>query len=88
MSSENQTQSATVTEERKSSEERPFVDRRANPGSAPGVERRQFTNSYGELSPETQELANAIDQYKLRHRRRFITYDEMLSVIKSLGYHK
>ena len=88
MSNENQAQSATVTEERKSSEERPFVDRRANPGSAPGVERRQFTNSYGELSPETQELANAIDQYKLRHRRRFITYDEMLAVIKSLGYHK
>jgi hypothetical protein len=66
-----------------------FVDRRANPpGNAPGVERRQFSNSYGELSPETQELASAIDQYKLRHRRRFITYDEMLAVIKSLGYHK
>ena len=27
-------------------------------------------------------------QYKLIHRRRFITYDEMLGVIESLGYHK
>lgn len=65
-----------------------FVDRRQNLGMPPGVERRQFSNHYGELSPETQELATAIDQYKLMHRRRFITYDEMLAVIKSLGYHK
>ncbi len=36
-----------------------FVERRQNPGSPPGVERRQFSNSYGELSPESQELANA-----------------------------
>ena len=35
-----------------------------------------------------QELARAIDGYKLRHRRRFITYEEMLSVIKSLGYQR
>lgn len=67
-----------------------FVDRRNYaPGAAcPGVERRQFTNSHDELSPEARELATAIDQYKLMHRRRFITYEEMLSVIQSLGYHK
>ena len=65
-----------------------FVDRRQNMGMPPGVERRQFSNHYGDLSPETQELATAIDQYKLMHRRRFITYDEMLAVIKSLGYRK
>ncbi len=35
-----------------------------------------------------RELALAIDQYKLRHHRRFITYDELLGVIQSLGYHK
>ena len=35
-----------------------------------------------------QELALAIDRYKLAHRRRFITYEEMLSVVKSLGYSK
>ena len=36
--------------------------------------------------PMPSELAQAIDQYKLRHRRRFITFEEMLAVVKSLGY--
>ena len=66
----------------------PFVDRR-NYGvqaGAPQRERRQFTNSHEELSPDARELAQAIDSYKLMHRRRFITYEEMLSVMKSLGY--
>ena len=44
--------------------------------------------SYEELSPPARELARAIDQYKLHHRRRFITYEEMLTVIQSLGYRK
>ena len=67
-----------------------FVDRRNyGPGSTPpGVERRQFTNSHDGLSPEAQEIAVAIDEYKIRHRRRFITYEEMLTVVQSLGYHK
>lgn len=66
-----------------------FVDRRSSSGGEPpGFERRQFTNSYAELSPSAQELALAIDEYKLRHRRRFITYEEMLSVVTSLGYRK
>jgi hypothetical protein len=77
----------------------PFVQRRGmnpppggGPGGAPGgpppgVERRnQFGNCYDGLSPDAQQLAEAIDQYKLQNRRRFITYEEMLSVIKSLGY--
>jgi hypothetical protein len=68
----------------------PFVDRRSyDPGvGMPARERRQFTNSHEELSPDARELAQAIDQYKLTHRRRFITYEEMLSVVRSLGYHK
>jgi hypothetical protein len=33
-------------------------------------------------------LALAIDEYKLHHRRRFITYQEMLDVVEALGYHK
>jgi hypothetical protein len=68
----------------------PFVDRRSyDPGvGRPASERRQFANSYEELSPEACELATAIDEYKLVHRRRFITYEEMLSVVKSLGYRK
>ncbi len=67
-----------------------FVERRAyDPGvGRPMQERRQFANSHEELSPEAKELALAIDGYKLSHRRRFITYEEMLSVVKTLGYHK
>ena len=67
-----------------------FVDRRSNEGGAttPLHERRQFTNSHDGLSPEARDLALAIDEYKIRHRRRFITYEEMLSVVKSLGYHR
>ena len=66
----------------------PFLDRRnySVQAGAPQRERRQFTNSYEELSPEARLLAQAIDTYKLVHRRRFITYEEMLSVVKSLGY--
>ena len=67
-----------------------FVDRRQPVSSGRTVdrERRQFTNSHEGLSPAAAELAQAIDQYKLRHRRRFITYEETLAVVKSLGYHR
>ena len=67
-----------------------FVDRRKSTDSATGVarERRQFTNSHEELTSEAAELARAIDQYKLTHRRRFINFEEMLSIVKSLGYSK
>jgi hypothetical protein len=66
-----------------------FLDRRsADALGVPVIERRQFTNSHEELSPAARELAQAIDQYKLRHRRRFITYEEMLDVIQRLGYHQ
>lgn len=67
-----------------------FIDRRgpAPAGGEPLFERRQFANSYEELSPAAAELAKAIDGYKMQHRRRFITFEEMLSVIKSLGYSK
>jgi len=66
-----------------------FVERRNREIPAPpGVERRQFTNNHADLSPNARELATAIDDYKVRHRRRFITYEEMLSVIEDLGYAK
>ena len=70
--------------------EAPFIDRREpTPDSNPnGRERRQFANSHDDLSPEASELATAIDQYKLLHRRRFINFEEMLSIMKSLGYRK
>ena len=68
----------------------PFVDRRSQPASiSPEYrERRQFANSYAELSADARELAMAIDGYKFRHRRRFINYEEMLAVIKELGYQR
>ena len=67
-----------------------FVERRAYDLSStpPAFERRQFTNSHEELSLEARELAMAVDSYKVRHRRRFINYEEMLAVITSLGYRK
>ena len=67
-----------------------FTERRSyDPGiGRPLRERRQFANSHEDLSAEACQLAQAIDGYKLLHRRRFITYEEMLTVIKSLGYQK
>ncbi len=67
-----------------------FPDRRNQQGQTapPVIERRQFGNTHSDLSVDAQELGQAIDQYKLVHRRRFITYEEMLNVIRSLGYHK
>ena len=67
-----------------------FLDRRSQGPAerSPVDERRQFVNSHEDLSPDAKELAQAIDEYKLRHRRRFITYEEMLWVVMSLGYHK
>jgi len=65
-----------------------FVERRGvrASNSPAGRERRQFTNSHHELSADAAELASAIDQYKLQHRRRFINFEEMLAIFKTLGY--
>ena len=68
-----------------------FVERRRSSGSdvAPiGRERRQFASSHHDLSPEGRRLAEAIDRYKLQRRRRFITTDELLTVLVDLGYHR
>jgi hypothetical protein len=65
-----------------------FIDRRGSKDNSKGIERRQFGNSHSMLSAEARELAEAIDAYKLQHRRRYITYEEMLQVIQSLGYQK
>ena len=72
----------------------PFMERReatpSNNATANDAqrERRQFANSYDHLSPAASELGTAIDQYKLQHRRRFINFEEMLSIMKSLGYRR
>lgn len=65
-----------------------FVDRRSVPAGAPGVERRQFSATRDSERPEVNELAEAIDQYKLTHRRRFITVEELYDVMMSLGYNR
>jgi hypothetical protein len=65
-----------------------FVDRRSTDEKAGGFERRQFGNSHSTLSPDARELAEAIDAYKVEHRRRYITFEEMLKVIHKLGYQK
>ena len=67
-----------------------FIERRGTDSEVTplGRERRQFASSHGELSVEGRELAQSVDAYKVRHRRRFITHDELLHVIKSLGYHR
>ncbi len=72
---------------------RTFVDRRAvadggRDGRDGGPERRQFTASASLTRPEVAELSEAVDQYKLRHRRRFITFEELFDVMAELGYHK
>lgn len=64
-----------------------FADRRAVQTDAGLAERRQFASSHSDLSPEARELAFAIDRYKLEFRRRYITCEEMLAVVKQLGYH-
>lgn len=76
----------TVNEQQNS---RPFVDRRALGTARDGVpERRQFTASVTTTRPEVAELSEAVDQYKLRHHRRFITFEELFNVMSELGYHK
>jgi hypothetical protein len=67
---------------------RAFVERRENPSDSVGSERRQFGSSHSDLSPDAKELAIAIDRYKIENRRRYITCEEMLAVMKSLGYHR
>jgi hypothetical protein len=67
----------------------PFTDRRQGSGARrDGSERRQFVDSRQTFRPEVIELAEAVDRYKLRHRRRFITFEELYDVIAELGYRK
>ena len=68
-----------------------FEDRRqrsvnSRPDGLP--ERRQFQDARNYRNPDAVELADAVDSYKLTHRRRFITYEELHDVIVGLGYSK
>ena len=71
-----------------------FIDRRngdrdtAGCGAASIGERRQFRDGQRHARPDVAELAVAVDDYKISHYRRFITFEELLDVMLSLGYHK
>lgn len=66
-----------------------FVDRRQpDRGTKGGRERRQFRDGTRSDRPEVAEMADAVDNYKLQNRRRFITFEELFDVIAGLGYHK
>ena len=64
------------------------TDRRQNFAAAAAhtVERRQFGSFAATGRPEVDELAQAVDRYKLENRRRFITYAELYDVFVGLGY--
>lgn len=67
-----------------------FADRRQSSASdhPAAAERRQFSDSRAASRPEVAELADAVDRYKLLHRRRFITFEELYDVMSALGYRK
>ena len=67
-----------------------FVDRRQRDHGAGSVgsERRQFRDGNRSDRAEVAELANAIDDYKVANRRRFITFEELFDVMASLGYNR
>jgi hypothetical protein len=69
--------------------ETPFQDRRGSEESCEGgQERRQFRDGDRSARPEVAELADAVDSYKVRNHRRFITFEELFNVMQELGYHK
>ncbi len=67
-------------------ENKPFQDRRTTVGENQSRERRQFGSSHAGLSDAGRELSVAIDAFKIKHHRRYITCDDMLTVLRSLGY--
>jgi hypothetical protein len=79
---------AIIFESQDKNAETAFAERRRASAGAPGVERRQFSDSRETSRPEVDELARAVDNYKLVHRRRFITFEELYDVMTSLGYHR
>ena len=80
-------QLATANQSVEADQDESFVDRRQSPEQSTSPrERRQFGNTHRELSSDGRELALAIDRYKVDHHRRYLTCDELLGVIATLGY--
>ena len=67
-----------------------FQDRRSSlvRRDSPGLERRQFSDNHDSLSDDAAELGRAVDKYKLENRRRYVSYEELLAIVQSLGYSK
>ena len=40
------------------------------------------------LAREASELADALEKYKLIHRRRYLRFEEMLGILHALGYER
>jgi len=55
---------------------------------ATGIDRRQFPPPAdpATVTPEAQQLQNAIDTYKFQRRLKRITVVELLGILESLGY--
>ena len=52
------------------------------------TERQTSTATLDESRRDAQEFAEALEKFRLVHRRRAVSYEEALSVLKSLGYRK
>ncbi len=52
------------------------------------AERRATAATLEEKHKDAQEFAEALEKFRLVHRRRAVSYEEALSVLKSLGYRK
>ena len=72
------------------SEQQLMEDRRKHRGGSrdEGPERRQFNDARVSNNHEALELAAAIDAYKVRHHRKYMTFEELHDVIIGLGYRK
>ena len=47
---------------------------------------RHYNAGGDRFAQEAEELCAALEQYKLIHRRRYISFEEMLALMHSLGY--
>lgn len=81
-------QSSQVTTSEQHEQELLSDRRQRSRSSQDGMERRQFGSNYSELTAAGAELGKAIDSYKVAHRRRYVTYDEILVVLQTLGYER
>ena len=64
------------------------IGSRVGLSSTPCWKRIQRLEADGVIQKRVAEFAAAVDAYKARHRRRFITFDELFDVMVELGYHK